>query len=1009
LIRQYCFWEDSLPASDFGAGYWPMMRMGDNIETLYWLYNRTGDPWLLTLATNMYQNMARWDTPGTLPNWHNVNIAEGFRAPTVFWQQSGNAAQLQFAEANYQVVKQQYGQVPGGAFGADENCRTGYYGPRQAFETCGWVEFMRSFEILTRITGSPVWAERCEDVAANSYPAALTTNMMELHYLTAPNQPESDNENKSPDVQNSGTWFSYSPSEPNYYCCEHNHGMGWPYLCEETWLATWDNGLCASIYAPTTVRALVGDGSSISVNETTDYPFGDTVQLTVTATNSVAFPMYVRVPQWCSNSWIQINGQSVATNSQPSSYVCIQRAWANNDQVELHFPQAITVKTWTANNNSVSVNYGPLTFSLRIAEAWQPYGGNPAPWTELEAYPASPWNYGLEINSTNPAASFTIVTNAGPMAANPFSLQTAPIELQAKARKIPAWTLDNLYAVGPVQPSPVFSTQAEETVTLVPMGAARLRISSFPTISTNPAATRWSTPYAPSASYTNSSDTVFAMNDALEPSSSSDTSIPRMTWWNHLGTTEWVAATFNGLCTVSQISVYWYDDTGFGQCRVPQSWSVQYLSGTNWLPVSGAGSYGVARNQFNTVHFNPAQTTAVRLLVQLQSGYSGGILEWQVPAEPVASLAARYLLDSNAVDAVSGQTGILNGGTFVADRFGAPGKALQFNGTSDYAIISRPNSMDWTMAYWVKTSTAGSAGSQWWSGEGIVDGEVGGVVDDFGTSLLGNKVAFGVGNPDTTITSTTTINDGAWHHVAATRSASSGLMQLYVDGALQASAIGPLGPKTSAPNLRLGSLQTGVSEGYFAGALDDVQIFDRVLNAAEIGDVMNQSVTLNTIASTNLIAGQTLIVNNSAVDPYVPPRTLTWSVAGAPGGAAIDPASGVLTWRPAIAQSPSTNLFSVAVSDSGSPALSATQNIRVIVATPARPTLLSPVFSNNQFTFSINGDTGPDYCVDTASDLEPSTAWLPLWTNYAPTLPLIWTDSAASGAPQRFYRVRLGP
>ena len=1012
LIRNYCFWEDSLPASDFGAGYWPRMRMGDNIESLYWLYNRTGDAWLLTLATNMYQNMARWDTPGTLPNWHNVNIAEGFRAPTVFWQQSGSATDLQFAEANYQVVKQQYGQVPGGAFGADENCRYGYYGPRQAFETCGWVEFMRSFEILTRTTGNPVWAERCEDVAANSYPAALTTNMMELHYLTAPNQPESDNENKSPDVQNAGTWFSYSPSEPNYYCCEHNHGMGWPYLCEETWLATWDNGLCASIYAPTTVRARVGDGSSISVNETTQYPFGDTVQLSVTSTNSVAFPLYVRVPQWCSNSWIQVNGGTVASNSQPSSYVCIQRTWANNDQVVLHFPRTITVKTWTANNNSVSVNYGPLTFSLRIAEAWQPYGGNAAPWTELEAYPASPWNYGLEINSTNPAASFTIVTNPGPMAANPFSPQTTPIELQAKARKIPAWTLDNLYAVGPVQPSPVFSTQAEETVTLVPMGAARLRISSFPTVTTDPAATRWSAPYAPSASYTNSSDTVFAMNDALEPASSSDTSIPRMTWWNHLGTTEWVAATFNGLCEASQVSVYWYDDTGFGQCRVPQSWSAQYLSGTNWVSVSGASSYGVARDQFNTVQFDPVETTAVRLVAQLQGGYSGGILEWQVPAEPVASLAARYLLDSNLVDAVSGQTGVLYGGTFVADRFGAPGKALQFNGTSDYAVISRPNWMDWTMAYWVKTSTPGngSTGTQWWSGEGMLDGEVAGVVDDFGTSLLGNKVAFGVGNPDTTIISTSAINDSTWHHVAATRSASTGLMQLYVDGVMEASTTGPPGPKTSPPDLRLGSIQTGVTGGYFAGTLDDVQIFDRVLSATEISNVMNQSVTLNTIGSTNLIAGQTLIVSNSAVDPYAPPRTLAWSVMGAPVGAAIDPASGVLTWRPAIAQSPSTNSFSVAVVDSGSPALSASQNIRVIVATPARPALLSPAFSNNQFMFSITGDSGPDYCIDAASNLAPSTAWQPLWTNYAPTtFPFYWTDFGPTSAPQRFYRVRLGP
>ncbi|HKW28535.1 MAG TPA: beta-L-arabinofuranosidase domain-containing protein [Verrucomicrobiae bacterium] len=1011
LIRNYCLWENSLPAGDFGAGYWPMMRMGDNIETIYWLYNRTGESWLLNLATNMYANMARWDTANTLPNWHNVNIAEGFRAPTVFWQQSGNPTQLQFAEANYQTVMSRYGQVPGGGFGGDEVCRPDYYGPQQGFETCGIVEFMHSFEILTRVTGNPVWAERCEALAVNTLPAAMRTNMMSLHYLTAPNQPESDNEAKSPDINNpGGPWFSQSPSEPNYWCCEHNHGQGWPYFCEETWLATWDHGLCASLYAPTKVEARVGAGSSISVNEVTDYPFSDTVELSLTATNSVGFPLYLRIPQWCSNSWIQVNGQTVATNSQPSSYVCIQRTWSNGDQVVLHFPRQITVKTWTANNNCVSVNYGPLTFSLQILESWQPYGNNAAPWTEYEAYPATPWNYGLVLNSTNPAASFTVVTNPGPMAPNPFSLQTTPIQLQVQARQIPAWTLDSLHDAGAVWPSPVYSTQAIQTVTLVPMGAARLRISAFPTVTTNATATRWGAPYTASASYTNSSDTVSAMNLGLNPTSSSE-QMTRLTWWSHKGTAEWVQATFNGLCQVSQVSVYWYDDVPIGGgCSVPQSWSVQYLAGTNWVTVTGAGTYGVGPDTFNTVSFTPVLTTAVRLVVQLQNGYSGGILAWQVPATPVPSLALHYPLHGSLAETASGQTGSLYGGMFVTDRFGTAGNALQFNGTgANYAIILRPNWMDWTIAFWVKTTDTGGT-PNWYNGKGMVDGEVSGVVDDFGTALVGNKAAFGIGNPDTTITSTTAINDGQWHHIAATRNAYTGLMQLYMDGALQASVTGPFGPKHSPPNLRLGSLQTGVAGGFLAGTLDDVQIFNRVLSAPEISVVRNQSLLLNALANTNLIAGQTLIASNSAVDPYVPPGTLLWSVSGVPAGVSMDPASGVLTWRPTIAQSYATYSFSIIATDNGSPALSATQFVLVTVLPPAAPTIISPTFTNGLFTFGVNGDSGPDYYIDTTTNLGPLAAWLPSFTNFGPaSFPFVWTDFAATNAPQRFYRLRLGP
>jgi len=1009
LMRNYFLWESTLPASDFGAGYWPMMRMGDNIDSIYWLYNRLGQPWLLNLATNIYANMARWDTPNTLPNWHNVNIAECFRAPTVYWQQSSNATHFSFAEANYQVVMSQYGQVPGGGFGGDENCRSGYYGPRQAFETCGMVEFMRSFEILHRITGNPVWAERCEDLAANTYPAALRTNLLALHYLTAPNQPELDNENKSPDVQNAGTWFSHSPSEPNYYCCEHNHGMGWPYFCEETWQATWDNGLCASLYAPTTVAARVGNGSTVSLNEATSYPFSDIVQLTISATNNVTFPLYLRVPQWCSNSWFQINGQTVATNSAAHSYLCIQRSWTNGDQVVLHFPRQITLRTWATNNNCVSVNYGPLTFSLQINENWQAYGNNAASWTEWEAYPANAWNYGLILNSTNPAASFTVVTNASGVATNPFSLTTVPFSLQVPERKIPAWTLDNLYAVGPVQPSPAYSTQAVETVTLVPMGAARLRISAFPTVSTNPTATQWSAPYSPSASWTNATDTVLAMNDALEPASSSDTTIPRMTWWNHLGTTEWVQATFNGLCQLSQVLVYWYDDTGFGQCRVPQFWWVQYLSGTNWVTVSGASSYGVARNQFNTVQFSPVQTTAVRLYVQLQSGYSGGILECQVPAAPVDSLATHYPLHGSLADITSGQTGNLYGGTYVTNRIGATTNALQFNGTStNYAIIPRPNWMDWTIAYWVKTTATGGT-PNWYNGKGLVDGEVGGVVDDFGTALVGNKAAFGMGNPDTTITSTTAINDGLWHHVAATRSAFTGLMQLYVDGVLQASTNGPFGPKISPPNLRIGSIQTGVTGGFLAGAFEDVQIFGRVLGAPEIATVMNQSIIINPVANTNLGAGQILIVSNTAVDPYVPTRTFGWTLSSAPAGATIDPVGGVLTWRPAAAQAGSTNLFTVQVADSGSPPLTATQSFYVAVAALAKPQLGPVTLTNSLLQMQVSGSSGPDYIIQVSTNLSAPNSWFSIFTNYSPTVPFFWSDFIATNFPVRFYRVQLSP
>jgi hypothetical protein len=168
------------------------------------------------------------------------------------------------------------------------------------------------------------------------------------------------------------------------------------------------------------------------------------------------------------------------------------------------------------------------------------------------------------------------------------------------------------------------------------MGCARLRISSFPTVGTGPDAHQWKEPPQPvpaTASHCWGNDTVAALSDELLPRSSNDQRIPRFTWWDHKGTTEWVRYDFERPKTITGSSVYWFDDTGGGGCRVPVSWRLLYRDNGRWTEVSNAIGYGVEKNKFNKVKFDPVRTKALRLEVQLQPGYSGGILEWTVDAE----------------------------------------------------------------------------------------------------------------------------------------------------------------------------------------------------------------------------------------------------------------------------------------------------------------------------------------------------------------------------------------
>jgi len=291
----------------------------------------------------------------------------------------------------------------------------------------------------------------------------------------------------------------------------------------------------------------------------------------------------------------------------------------------------VSVKRWPRNQNAVSVEYGPLTFALRISEKWTRYGSNEQ-WPEWEVFPTTAWNYGLVLNERSPSRSFQVVRKKGPLPENPFAPDAAPVELRAKARKIPAWQPDKFGLVGKLQPSPAYSDEAIETVSLIPMGAARLRISSFPVVSNSKQASEWMPPkpVLVNASHVFANDSVDAMVDGIEPKSSRDASIPRFTWWDHRGTAEWVEHGFAKPAKVSSVAVYWYDDAPTGGCRAPESWKLFYRIGESWLPVEEATATGTELDKYNRVQFKAVETTGLRIEVRLKPNYSAGILEWKI-------------------------------------------------------------------------------------------------------------------------------------------------------------------------------------------------------------------------------------------------------------------------------------------------------------------------------------------------------------------------------------------
>jgi uncharacterized protein len=235
---------------------------------------------------------------------------------------------------------------------------------------------------------------------------------------------------------------------------------------------TAQDGLVAAVYAPCEVRTILR-GTSVHVVEETDYPFGGSVRLTVNPAATLTFPLQLRIPAWAVGTTIRVNGEAVFA-PVPASFARIERTWKSGDRVEIGFPMAPRISKWF--NNSIAIERGPLVFSYGIGEDWVKLRdrGMTADW---KVFPTTPWNYALVVDADSPAESFSVTE--GELVGNPFTRKDTPIRLSVKARKINNWRAEDGAADPPPQ-SPVVSDQPEETITLIPYAAAKLRVTAFP-------------------------------------------------------------------------------------------------------------------------------------------------------------------------------------------------------------------------------------------------------------------------------------------------------------------------------------------------------------------------------------------------------------------------------------------------------------------------------------------------------------------------------------------------
>jgi hypothetical protein len=469
---------------------WGRMRWQDEVVSVVWLYQRTGDATLLDLARLLKQQGYDWQAmfahfpfkekvdPEALEKQagggdammedlglqvHGVNNAQALKASPVWSVVSGMPADRTAIHHQLAMLDTYHG-LPNGMFSADEHLAG--RSPSQGVELCAVVETMYSLEVALAITGDAAIGDRLERITFNALPGTFNDDMWAHQYDQQPNQVECSLHRKP--------WTTNGPEanlfglDPHFGCCTANFHQGWPKFTNGLWMACADSGLAAMSYAPCTVNTVVR-GVPIAIEQVSDYPFRQTATITVRPQQATAFPIRLRMPAWSRGTVARVNGKAVKTSPD---FTTIERTWRDGDVIELIFGAEVVAERGF--NDGVVFSRGALVFSLPIKENWVAWRKRGLTY-DWQVYPGSRWNVGVSSR-----AQVTVTEH--PVGDRPFAVAAPAVQLATQASYVPAWkALEGVADPIPMHAIPS-TDEASIPVVLVPYGAAKLRITTFPAL-----------------------------------------------------------------------------------------------------------------------------------------------------------------------------------------------------------------------------------------------------------------------------------------------------------------------------------------------------------------------------------------------------------------------------------------------------------------------------------------------------------------------------------------------
>ncbi len=459
-------------------------------------------------------------------------------------------------------------------------------------ESCASIAVAMWGNRMNLLTGEARFADAVETALYNAIPAGVQLDGTKFFYVN-PLASRGDHHRRG--------WFGCA-------CCPPNLARTLARLGTYAY-ATGDDALYVHLYLRGDVRATVG-GAPVALAVDTDYPWNGAIALRFVQASPRAMALALRIPGWCTGARIRCNGDDVTADAEDHrGYAVLRRTFARGDRIELDLP--MPVRTLQADpraealRGAVAFARGPIVYCAEQVDQVAPVG-------ELCAPPGTTWT----PEPRRDLGGVTVLTGTL-LAAPPATWAGNGLYRPAPSpRAVPAVLVP--YAVWDNRAAGAMAVWLPQAPPLPRIGGPELAATI-------------------ALSFTSGNCDPEGLRDGAEPKRSGDTPPVNCHFWPHKGGTEWAQYEWPQPRAVAGCRIFWFDDTGHGECRLPKAARLSWRDGDTWRPVQVQGdALPIALDRWCEVAFDPVATTALRLELDQQDGWASGVLEWQVvPADEV--------------------------------------------------------------------------------------------------------------------------------------------------------------------------------------------------------------------------------------------------------------------------------------------------------------------------------------------------------------------------------------